>query len=384
MHRAHLLQAGEAGIEIAPFGRGDRFLVDAALAENLPHFGGFAARFAFQEPQGVAALHRAVLLGVSRENDPPVMPLGELEELAHRPRAELSGLIDPDHIAVELLPRLGFREQGGDGPLSSGEGDMPMQEASATPKPPNQFAAAARQVGARTRRFAAQQIEYHKVQLMWRAGLRRWCYRRLPPFHPMKPIVNFSRKDSWHIKDAFEGTLILGGTGSGKTSGAGATLAKGLLKRGFGGLVLTAKPEELDLWRRRCEETGRSGDLEVFGEGSDHRFNFVTYELQRLADGGVVTESIVDLLITAMESGRRAGGGMSESYWVRGLGHGDGRGLGGPKRRARVPRPATGRIRRMPAGRLTPSTRRSGPAHRRSPLSPGSPPRAIRNQLGRK
>ncbi len=131
----------------------------------------------------------------------------------------------------------------------------------------------------------------------------------------MTPLVNFSKRDAWHVKDAFEGTLILGGTGSGKTTGAGATIAKGLLKRGFGGLVLTAKPEEIDLWRRRCEETGRSGDLEVFGEGSDHRFNFVTYELHRLADRGVVTESIVDLLITAMESGRRAGGGMSESYW---------------------------------------------------------------------
>ena len=47
--------------------------------------------------------------------------------------------------------------------------------------------------------------------------------------------------DTWRIKDACEGTVIFGGTGSGKTSGSGRALARSFLAAGFGGLVLCAK-----------------------------------------------------------------------------------------------------------------------------------------------
>ena len=49
--------------------------------------------------------------------------------------------------------------------------------------------------------------------------------------------------DMWRIKDACEGTIIFGGTGSGKTSGSGRAIATSFLSAGFGGLVLCAKPE---------------------------------------------------------------------------------------------------------------------------------------------
>ena len=41
--------------------------------------------------------------------------------------------------------------------------------------------------------------------------------------------------DVWRIRDACEGTMIFGGTGSGKTSGSGRTLATSFLAAGFGG-----------------------------------------------------------------------------------------------------------------------------------------------------
>jgi len=61
-------------------------------------------------------------------------------------------------------------------------------------------------------------------------------------------------RDPWRIKDACEGTVIFGGTGSGKTSGSGRALAQSFLGAGFGGLVLCAKPEEPALWRAYAAE----------------------------------------------------------------------------------------------------------------------------------
>ena len=52
-------------------------------------------------------------------------------------------------------------------------------------------------------------------------------------------LVDFGG-DLWRVKDACEGTVIFGGTGSGKTSGSGRALATAFLAAGFGGLVLCA------------------------------------------------------------------------------------------------------------------------------------------------
>ena len=41
----------------------------------------------------------------------------------------------------------------------------------------------------------------------------------------------------------FTGFQIFGGTGSGKTSGSGSFIASAMLASGFGGLVLTFKPD---------------------------------------------------------------------------------------------------------------------------------------------
>ncbi|NQZ79082.1 MAG: hypothetical protein HRT61_23635, partial [Ekhidna sp.] len=48
--------------------------------------------------------------------------------------------------------------------------------------------------------------------------------------------------------DATEGTLVLGATGSGKSSAVGRTIAHAQLKSGAGMCVLCAKKEEKDRW----------------------------------------------------------------------------------------------------------------------------------------
>ena len=60
-----------------------------------------------------------------------------------------------------------------------------------------------------------------------------------------QPLLSFSPKDHWTLRDACQGTQIMGGTGSGKTSGTGRAIAMAFLRAGFGGLVLCAKPVEL-------------------------------------------------------------------------------------------------------------------------------------------
>ena len=67
----------------------------------------------------------------------------------------------------------------------------------------------------------------------------------------------------WTVRDAVEGVQIFGGIGSGKTSGSGRMIALKYLKAGFGGLVLTVKPDEKEDWVGYARLAGREDDLIV-------------------------------------------------------------------------------------------------------------------------
>lgn len=73
-----------------------------------------------------------------------------------------------------------------------------------------------------------------------------------------KPILSIpypGGSAEWTMRDAVEGVQIFGGIGSGKTSGSGKMLALKYLAHEFGRLVLTAKPDEKDLWIQYCKIT---------------------------------------------------------------------------------------------------------------------------------
>lgn len=137
-----------------------------------------------------------------------------------------------------------------------------------------------------------------------------------------EPLLELSRADTWTIRDALEGTLILGATGSGKSSGSGAAIAYAMLRAGFGGLVLTAKSGERHLWEGYCRATGRSEDLLIFGPNELLRFNFLDFEAKRPGSGGI-SENIVNLFSTVLEAAERGsskgGGREDEGYWRRAL-----------------------------------------------------------------
>ncbi|HEY1719443.1 MAG TPA: TraM recognition domain-containing protein [Verrucomicrobiae bacterium] len=121
--------------------------------------------------------------------------------------------------------------------------------------------------------------------------------------------------DTWRIRDACEGTQIFGATGSGKSSGSGRALARAFLENGFGGIVLCAKSDEPELWKKYAEQTGRSGDVVLF---SQEHFNFLHYEANRPGAGAGQTENLVTLFMQVAEiASQRHGYAPSDDYWQR-------------------------------------------------------------------
>jgi hypothetical protein len=147
----------------------------------------------------------------------------------------------------------------------------------------------------------------------------------------------------WTCGDAFQGTQIFGGTGSGKSSTSGRRFAVGLLRvnrhdptRRFGGLVLTAKNDDLEAWINpnadrpgNMVSAGRGlQDVIVFGPNharyaqlglsqppAPMGFNFLEYERQ-LYDrlNFPATPNLVATLLTAMSAGGERGP-SSDPYW---------------------------------------------------------------------
>jgi hypothetical protein len=143
------------------------------------------------------------------------------------------------------------------------------------------------------------------------------------PFDLDRPIIELAtsnEKRSWTLRHAVEGVQIFGGIGSGKTSGSGRMLALKYLSAGFGGLVLTVKPDEKQAWQQYCQIAKREKDLICIEPGGDHSFNFLQY-ISANADGkDAITENIVDVLKTVIRAGdSKAGGKNEDPFWETAL-----------------------------------------------------------------
>ena len=112
------------------------------------------------------------------------------------------------------------------------------------------------------------------------------------------PLLSIAKGTDFSCRDAVQGVLVTGGIGSGKTSGPGRTLAESYLKAGMGGLVLCAKPEEAETWRRYCAKAGRSHHL-IELDGSNGGYNFMAAELVRQGAAGI--NAAVECLMKVLE-----------------------------------------------------------------------------------
>lgn len=124
-----------------------------------------------------------------------------------------------------------------------------------------------------------------------------------------QPLLKFSSDRIWTLRNAFEGTLILGANGSGKTSGSGRHIATAILKRGFAGLVLCVKPDEGGLWEKMCRETGRASDLVRIQIGSRHCFNPLESEK--------TTFNRVELLTKLVDLKSQSRTNITDGFWEK-------------------------------------------------------------------
>jgi hypothetical protein len=128
------------------------------------------------------------------------------------------------------------------------------------------------------------------------------------------PLLSLSPRDRFTLRDACNGVHIFGGIGSGKTSGSGKALAAAYLRAGLGGLVLCAKPDEVDLWVSYARANGREKSVVLFNERKG--FNFIAYELARQGMKGIgnVTECLMRVL-EAADHAMGAGGQPTDPFW---------------------------------------------------------------------
>jgi uncharacterized membrane protein YgcG len=129
------------------------------------------------------------------------------------------------------------------------------------------------------------------------------------------PLLRLSPDDAFTLRDACGGVHVFGGIGSGKTSGSGHALAGGYLRANMGGLVLAAKPEEVELWQRYAAAHGRSASVVLFDENEG--FNFLAYELARQGMDGIgsVTECLMRILEAARSASPTVSGKGGEAFW---------------------------------------------------------------------
>ena len=117
-----------------------------------------------------------------------------------------------------------------------------------------------------------------------------------------------------------EGELCLGATGSGKSTGSGQALAMSCLAAGFGGLVLTAKPDKRALWESYCRRAGRLADLCVFSPSQPCAYDFLDFECSIVRRGAGITNNIVHLLCEVLQVAERQsdkGAGKMKAIWRR-------------------------------------------------------------------
>jgi len=131
-------------------------------------------------------------------------------------------------------------------------------------------------------------------------------------------VLRTPKGDPWTVRNAVEGVQIFGGIGSGKTSGSGRSLATQYLRMGFGGLVLTVKPDETNEWIDYAAACGRSDDLVILSPDPDYpdHFDFMVYEASR-AEGSYTT-NLVQVLKTVIQAGQDHEGsssGQDDAFW---------------------------------------------------------------------
>jgi hypothetical protein len=124
-----------------------------------------------------------------------------------------------------------------------------------------------------------------------------------------------NRDDAYTVGDSYQHNLILGATGSGKTSGSGRTLLTSMMRADYGGLLTVVKTTDRAVYEHYARQTGREKDLIVVTLDNDipFRLNFLEYESRR--SGKAVAEVLCQLFHNVLEIFQRGHSGNADPFW---------------------------------------------------------------------
>ena len=131
------------------------------------------------------------------------------------------------------------------------------------------------------------------------------------------PLLNLNGKDKFTVRDSFNGVHVFGAIGSGKTTGVGKALAGAFLRAGYGGLVMTAKSEEIEIWKKYCQQHGRESSMIVFD--TSRHFNFLSYifAMKGVDGANSATDTLMKVLKAADLAAGQGQGKEGEAFWVK-------------------------------------------------------------------
>ncbi len=139
---------------------------------------------------------------------------------------------------------------------------------------------------------------------------------RMGDWDERRRLILWNDSEPWTIGDSFEGVQVWGDTGSGKSSTSARLFAAAMLRAGYGGLVLTVKPEDTEQWQRNLEENGRTQDGIFFGPKATACFNFLDYELQHGARLGFGSKDATRILAELVSQAHRDAH-SGDTFWQK-------------------------------------------------------------------
>jgi hypothetical protein len=134
-----------------------------------------------------------------------------------------------------------------------------------------------------------------------------------------QPVIWLTPRDALTWAELYMHQLILGCTGSGKTSASARLLITTMMAHGAGGLFLTVKSTDVEMLRNYARQTGRLHDVVVISPGSGWYFDWFNYECARSAGQ---TENLVRRLLALVklaDQGSGQGHDADGGFWQRAL-----------------------------------------------------------------
>ena len=129
--------------------------------------------------------------------------------------------------------------------------------------------------------------------------------------------ITLTERDTIPPAACAEGVVVVGQTGSGKSTGLARRFLRAFLRENYGFLVLCAKSDEFDnIYRVACQE-GRGGDVVRFGPGSGECFNIMGFELSQPGASAVSVAQVMDAVVESASRQSLAAAGEN-AFFVTG------------------------------------------------------------------